>query len=198
MATTVFTTLTTTGQFFLLLLAGWFLYKKIIYKHRAFFVLLLPLLLYGGFVAASAVMENKMETGGGSINARSSDIQRCIQIGLEHPIIGVGLTSREGLGVLSGIGKNAGTSNSLFALFARGGIYTLILYIGVLLLIPFYYSRKYKNNRWFLAMFCFFLIFTITISYSKYLTLLFMAWGLSNIDMVKWKDDDEKYYSTNE
>ena len=35
-------------------------------------------------------------------------------------------------------------------------------------------------------MFCFFLIFCITMSFMKFFTFLFMAWGLSNIDMKRW------------
>ncbi|MCD8291999.1 MAG: hypothetical protein LUC91_10935 [Prevotella sp.] len=191
LAITVFSTLTTTGQFFLLFLCGWYLYKKII-KQRVLLIFMIPLLLYGAFIGGSALMTNKIESGGyGSVNSRSNDIQRCIEIGFEHPLVGVGLVTKERLGGLSGIGKEVGYSNSLFTVFARGGVYSLLLYIGGLLFIPYRYSRKYKDYHWFIAMLCFFLIFTITISYLKYLTLLFLAWGLSNINMVKWKDDEE-------
>ncbi len=72
----------------------------------------------------------------------------------EHPMLGVGLTLREGESLWHG--KTLGRSNSLFAVFARGGLFVLILYIGALLLIPYLYYRKYKDPKWFYAMFCFF------------------------------------------
>lgn len=188
LAITILTTLTTTGQFFLIGMALWNLFKRIGRKYRIILLFIAPLFLYIGYRAAGEILENKMETGGdGSMELRSDDITWCFEAGMEHPILGVGLILREGESLWNGM--TLGRSNSLFAVFARGGLYTLALYVGSLLIIPFLYYRKYKDPRWFYAMVCYFLIFSITISFLKYLTFLFIAWGLSNIDLKRWSVD---------
>lgn len=185
LAITIFTTFTTTGQFFLIGIVMWMLYNKIGSKYRILLLLTIPFFLYIGYIAAGRLLENKLETGGdASMGLRSDDITWCIEAGMEHPLLGVGLILRDNESLWNGM--KLGRSNSLFAVFARGGLYTLVLYIGALLVIPFLYYRKYKDPRWFYAMVCYFLIFTITISFLKYLTFLFIAWGLSNIDLKRW------------
>ena len=185
LAITILTTLTTTGQFFLIGMALWNLFKRIGRKYRIILLFIALLFLYIGYRAAGEILENKMETGGdGSMELRSDDITWCFEAGMEHPILGVGLILREGESLWNGM--TLGRSNSLFAVFARGGLYALVLYVGSLLIIPFLYYRKYKDPRWFYAMVCYFLIFSITISFLKYLTFLFMAWGLSNISLKRW------------
>ena len=106
-------------------------------------------------------------------------------------MLGVGLTLREGESLWHG--KTLGRSNSLFAVFARGGLFVLILYIGALLLIPYLYYRKYKDPKWLYAMFCFFLVFTVTVSFLNYLTLLFIAWGMSNINLKCWNSGSKAW-----
>lgn len=185
LAITIFTTFTTTGQFFLIGMALWNLFKRIGRKYRIILLFIALLFLYIGYRAAGEILENKMETGGdASMELRSDDITWCFEAGMEHPILGVGLILREGESLWNGM--KLGRSNSLFAVFARGGLYALVLYVGSLLIIPFLYYRKYKDPRWFYAMVCYFLIFSITISFLKYLTFLFIAWGLSNIDLKQW------------
>lgn len=182
----IFSTLTTTGQFFLIGMAIWILFNKIGRKYRILLLFIVPVLFYVGYLIAGEILENKMETGGaGSMELRTDDIAWCFEAGMEHPILGVGLTLSEGESLWHGM--KLGRSNSLFAVFARGGLYVLTLYVGTLLLIPYLYYRKYKDSKWFLAMFSYFLIFTITISFLKYLTFLFIAWGLSNINLKRWK-----------
>ena len=188
LAITILTTLTTTGQLFLIGMVLWILSKRIGRKYRIILLFIAPLFLYIGYRAAGEILENKMETGGdGSMELRSDDITWCFEAGMEHPILGVGLILREGESLWNGM--TLGRSNSLFAVFARGGLYALALYVGSLLIIPFLYYRKYKDPRWFYAMVCYFLIFSITISFLKYLTFLFIAWGLSNIDLRRWSVD---------
>lgn len=185
LAITILTTLTTTGQLFLIGMVLWILSKRIGRKYRVILLFIAPLFLYIGYRAAGEILENKMETGGdGSMELRSDDITWCFEAGMEHPILGVGLILREGESLWNGM--TLGRSNSLFAVFARGGLYALALYVGSLLIIPFLYYRKYKDPRWFYVMLCYFLIFSITISFLKYLTFLFIAWGLSNIDLKRW------------
>lgn len=181
---TIISTLTTTGQLFLLLLGGYFLYKRMSNKLRMFFLIIMPFCLYVFLLIVYTVMNNKIETGGeGSVNARNWDIQQCIEIGLEHPIMGIGMITEKKPHVL---GREVGFSNSFFVVFMRGGIYVSVLYLGALLFIPFFYCQKYKDINWGGVMFCFFLIFCITMSFMKFFTFLFMAWGLSNIDMKRW------------
>lgn len=190
LAVTIFTTFTTTGQLFLIGMIIWSMIDKIGRKYQILLLFIFPLFLYIGYIAAEILLVNKMETGGeSSMEARTDDIEWCLEAGMEHPILGVGLILREGESLWNGM--TLGRSNSLFTVFARGGLYTMTLYIGSLLLIPYLYYRKYKNPKWFYTMACFFLIFTITISFSKYLTFLFMAWGLSNIDLKRWKTIEE-------
>lgn len=186
LAITIITTFTTTGQFFLIGIIFWEVLRKTGSKYRTVLMVTLPIVLCVGYILTSEILENKKETGGEeSIDSRTEDIEYCIEAGLEHPILGIGITSGEGEGLWKG--KQLGSSNSIFAIFARGGLYTLTLYVGALLIIPCLYYLKFKNTRWLLTMLCFFFVFSITSSYLKYLTFLFMAWGLSNIDLKRWK-----------
>ena len=185
LAITIFTTFTTTGQFFLIGMGIWSVFNKIGRKYRILLLFVGPVLLYLGYVTAGTLLENKMETGGEvSMDLRTEDITWCMEAGMEHPMLGVGLILREGESLWHG--KTLGRSNSLFAVFARGGLFVLSLYIGALFLIPYFYYRKYKDLKWFYTMVCFFLVFIITISFLKYLTFLFIAWGLSNINLKRW------------
>ena len=182
LAIAIFTTFTTTGQFFLMGIGIWSVFNRMGRRYRILLLLVVPILLYFGYVVAGTLLANKKATGGeDSMNLRTEDITWCMEAGMEHPMLGVGLTLREGESLWHG--KTLGRSNSLFAVFARGGLFVLILYIGALLLIPYLYYRKYKDPKWFYAMFCFFLVFTVTVSFLNYLTLLFIAWGMSNINL---------------
>lgn len=184
---TILTTLTTTGQLYLILIAGWYIYKKVNKRHRILIAILAPLLLIGGYLITNSIIENKIKTGGEtSVNDRSEDIMICLEVGMEHPCFGIGLVTSKGSNLLWH-GKEFGFSNSLFAIFARGGLYALILYIVALVFIPYCYYKKYRDYRWLFTMLCFFLVFSFTNSYAKYLTFLFLAWGLSNINLKKGK-----------
>lgn len=180
LAIAIFTTFTTTGQFFLMGIGIWSVFNRMGRRYRILLLLVVPILLYFGYVVAGTLLANKKATGGeDSMNLRTEDITWCMEAGMEHPMLGVGLTLREGESLWHG--KTLGRSNSLFAVFARGGLFVLILYIGALLLIPYLYYRKYKDPKWFYAMFCFFLVFTVTVSFLNYLTLLFIAWGIQTL-----------------
>lgn len=192
LAIAIFTTLTTTGQFFLMGIGIWSVFNRMGRRYRILLLLVVPILLYFGYVVAGTLLANKKATGGeDSMNLRTEDITWCMEAGMEHPMLGVGLTLREGESLWHG--KTLGRSNSLFAVFARGGLFVLILYIGALLLIPYLYYRKYKDPKWFYAMFCFFLVFTVTVSFLNYLTLLFIAWGMSNINLKCWNSGSKAW-----
>lgn len=192
LAIAIFTTFTTTGQFFLMGIGIWSVFNRMGRRYRILLLLVVPILLYFGYVVAGTLLANKKATGGeDSMNLRTEDITWCMGAGMEHPMLGVGLTLREGESLWHG--KTLGRSNSLFAVFARGGLFVLILYIGALLLIPYLYYRKYKDPKWFYAMFCFFLVFTVTVSFLNYLTLLFIAWGMSNINLKCWNSGSKAW-----
>lgn len=192
LAIAIFTTFTTTGQFFFMGIGIWSVFNRMGRRYRILLLLVVPILLYFGYVVAGTLLANKKATGGeDSMNLRTEDITWCMEAGMEHPMLGVGLTLREGESLWHG--KTLGRSNSLFAVFARGGLFVLILYIGALLLIPYLYYRKYKDPKWFYAMFCFFLVFTVTVSFLNYLTLLFIAWGMSNINLKCWNSGSKAW-----
>ena len=192
LAIAIFTTFTTTGQFFLMGIGIWSVFNRMGRRYRILLLLVVPILLYFGYVVDGTLLANKKATGGeDSMNLRTEDITWCMEAGMEHPMLGVGLTLREGESLWHG--KTLGRSNSLFAVFARGGLFVLILYIGALLLIPYLYYRKYKDPKWFYAMFCFFLVFTVTVSFLNYLTLLFIAWGMSNINLKCWNSGSKAW-----
>lgn len=192
LAIAIFTTFTTTGQFFLMGIGIWSVFNRMGRRYRILLLLVVPILLYFGYVVAGTLLANKKATGGeDSMNLRTEDITWCMEAGMEHPMLGVGLTLREGESLWHG--KTLGRSNSLFAVFARGGLFVLILYIGALLLIPYLYYRKYKDPKWFYAMFCFFLVFTVTVSFLNYLTLLFIAWGSPNINLKCWNSGSKAW-----
>ena len=140
-----------------------------------------PIVLYGIYTVASVILEEKYayRSGASSMDIRSGSIMGCINIGLEHPILGIGLFTKK----LVYSSQILDHSNSLFELFAVGGLYVVALYIISLIVIPYLYYKKRKDYLWLLTMWGFFILFTITYSQYKYLTLLFIAWGLSNLNM---------------
>ena len=128
-------------------------------------------------VVFSAILSNKKETNERSYTNRGADIERCIEVGIENPILGVELfheTKEDGSNR-----NNFGFSNSLFGVFAHGGLYTLSLYILSLAYFPFLYYRRTKDKSLFSVFFCFFVLFTFTYAEYKYITIVFVATGLS-------------------
>lgn len=176
---TIISTVTTTGQMFLLMLAFVWIYKNMSSKNKLLFWAIAPIALYGIYTAASVILEEKyaFRSGASSMDIRSGSIMGGIDIGLEHPILGIGLFTKK----LVYSSQILDHSNSLFELFAVGGLYVVALYIISLVVIPYLYYKKRKDYLWLLTMWGFFILFTITYSQYKYLTLLFVAWGLSNI-----------------
>lgn len=182
----ILSTLTTTGQLFLLALLAWHVLRKITGRYRLLILVMAPLVIIGVYVLTNTIMDFKSDSGGdGSVDSRMWDIMNCIDAGIKNPLFGVGIAQREDVVIWRG--SQLGYSNSLFAIFARGGIYVLALYLISLLIIPVLHYRKFKQGNWMMAMICYLGLFTITVCYMQYLTLLFMALGVSNIDLAKWK-----------
>lgn len=183
----IISTFTTTGQLFLIAITGWHIYKNIGKRYRPLLIIVTPIILGIIYIAGSMIMESKIKSGGEeSVDLRSEDIAYCFEVGMQNPIMGIGIIPSEN--DMTWRGAQIGRSNSLFAVFARGGIYMLTLYISALVIIPILYYRKYKDSNWMMMMICYFGIFTITISYINLLTFLFLAWGLSNIDIKKYSN----------
>lgn len=176
----ILTTVTTTGQLFLLIIAFIFINKRISFRrHVILYSIIIVVALIGMYVASQIIMTDKIESdsGGSSVDIRMRSIMNCISVGLENPFLGVGF--------LREIREIDEHSNSFFEVFAYGGFYGLIYYVGSLLLIPFLYFRKHKDLNWLIAMACFFFVFCVTLSEYRYLTLFFVAWGLSNVDLKR-------------
>lgn len=180
---TIISTMTTTGQIILMLFMVYYSYKKIS-KYKFLLILIAPVILCSAYVGAGYVIEDKQESraGANSVDIRTNSILLSIEAGMERPLLGAGLMSTK-VKVRQKLHKEH--SNSLFDLFAYGGIYTLILYVGALVVIPMLYYKRYGDLNWLLVMLSFFVIFCVTYSIYKYLTFLFIAWGLSNINMQK-------------
>lgn len=183
---TILSTITTTGQLFLIAIIAWHLYKNISKRYQMLLTFIAPIIVGIIYIVANIIIETKIESGGeGSVDLRSEDIEYCLKVGMQNPIMGIGIIPSENDITWQGI--QIGRSNSLFTVFARGGVYVLTLYITALLIIPFLYFYKYRNVNWLIMMISYFGLFTITISYINFLTFLFIAWGLSNIDLKQYK-----------
>lgn len=179
---TIFTTLSTTGFLVLLFLISCKLYIVYGAKVRRYFVLVIPLLFLLLLYLTSGILENKKETGESSYSARSEDIIRCIEVGLENPILGVGLFHE---GDEFGKKENRfGFSNSLFGIFAHGGFYVSSLYFCALFIFPFIIFRKTKDKGLLTMQMCFFLLFTFTLSQYRYLTLFVLCYNLAMWDYL--------------
>ena len=180
LAITIVSTFTTTGFLFLTFAGAWVVFKFFSQKGRVLLLASLPLLVIGVMNFSESVVEDKESSSGeGSLRSRTTDILTCIEIGMENPFLGQGLfTKKAG----EAEGGTYGYSNSFFTLFADGGIYTVFLYVATLILIPLRYYYSNRRELWPLMMFSFFIVFAITLSQFKYLTLLFVAFGCSRFN----------------
>lgn len=88
-------------------------------------------------------MNNKIETGGeGSVNARNWDIQQCIEIGLEHPIMGIGMITEKKPHVL---GREVGFSNSFLSFLCVVEFMCQFCIWGRYYLFPFFIVKNIKT-----------------------------------------------------
>lgn len=172
---TIITTISTTGFIFMFVVYAIKGYNSFASKYRLQMILLLPIFLLASFLVMNSILENKKETGEGSYSSRSRDIVKCIEVGLEHPINGIGIMHANKATTTD----NLGYSNSLFGTFAHGGLYFLFLYLIPLFLIPFFVGLKYGDYQLSIMIFCYFLLFTFTLSQYKVLTLLIISYSLA-------------------
>lgn len=172
---TIITTISTTGFIFMFVVYAIKGYHSFASRYRLQMILLLPIFFLASLFVMNSILDNKKETGEGSYNSRSSDIIKCIEVGMENPIAGLGIffVSEEG----SSESRSFGYSNSLFGVFAHGGFYLLTLYVLSLLIIPIVSFFRDRNLSFFIFMLSYFLLFTFTLSQYKCLTILLVAYG---------------------
>lgn len=184
LAITIVTTFTTTGFLFLILAGAWIVFKFFSQKGRILLLAILPLLAIGVMNFSESIIDDKESSSGeSSVRARTTDILTCIEIGLENPILGQGLFTKK---AEEHEGGSYGFSNSLFTVFADGGFYTVFLYVAALVLIPLREMKRFHYVTWPLMMISYFIVFIITISHFKYLTLLLVAFGCTMLQKGKY------------
>lgn len=179
---TIFTTYSTTGYIFLIMVSVLILLTNKKMTNRRLLIILFPFILGGGYYMTSKVLESKKDTGEGSYISRGSDILRCIDVGLENPILGVGIM--HGGREYGSKKNNFGYSNSLFGTFAHGGFYFLSLYIILLLVLPFLIYKQINELWWILVYLGYFVLFTFTVSQYKYCTIFFMAYSYAYWNVI--------------
>ena len=172
---TIITTISTTGLIFMFVVYTIKGCNGFASRYRLQMILLLPILLLASLFVMNCILENKKEVGEGSYSSRSRDIVKCFEVGLEHPINGIGIMHANKATTTD----NFGYSNSLFGTFAHGGLYFLFLYLIPLFLIPFFVGLKYGDYQLSIIIFCYFLLFTFTLSQYKVLTLLIISYSLA-------------------
>ena len=174
---TIITTISTTGFIFMFLLLSIKSYQAFASRYKLQMLLLIPLLFMVALFFVGEILDNKKETGEGSYNSRGADVVKCIEVGFEHPISGVGVffKSEEN----SSESRSFGYSNSLFGTFAHGGLYLVSLYIIALLVMPVLIYWRTGNLSFMLFMLSYFLLFTFTVSQYKVLTLFMVSYCLS-------------------
>ena len=177
---TILSTMSTTGYFFLMFLLFLKLYNR--KSKTSLLRLFFPILLGLGLYLSYAILDNKRETSESSYVNRGSDIQRCIEIGLENPISGVGIFHEAN--EWGSNKNNFGFSNSLFSTFAHGGVFFFVFYAFSLLFIPLLVFRKGIDPEWASIVLCYFFLFTFTVSQYNFLSLFFVAYSLSYWDII--------------
>lgn len=168
---TILTTISTTGFFYLIFVLSYKIYSFAASKIKTIFVLFLAIILsLIVLYSIQFILDAKLQTGEGSYNSRLNDIVKCIEVGMENPVLGVGLYNEE-------TRSDWGYSNSLFTIFARGGLYLLSIYVFAYFIIPVYVYKRNKQIAGFLIGFA--ILFTFTIMYDRYLNFIMLSYCLS-------------------
>ncbi len=173
---TIVTTISSTGFFFLTayIIVIIFIRAR---QYRKTLLILTPIIVGFVFFISSAIVENKKDTGEASYNSRVADIEKCISVGMDNPLFGL-----EIMHVADEFGGNKGNfgySNSLFAIFAHGGIYLFSLYFICLFVIPVISLRRKIDWKWSIMILFYLMLFTVTLSHYRYLTILFLSYSIA-------------------
>lgn len=174
---TIFTTVATTGIIFVLFVLSYIVYSTANQKFKIFFVFVAPFIVVTSLFLARVVLDNKKQTGESSYNSRIRDIENCIELGMDNPFVGIGMDA-ESIAERTGSARMWGYSNSLFTIFARGGIYVLTLYAFCFFIIPIILYKYNKQLAIFILGYA--LVFSFTISYNRLLTLFMLSFCLSS------------------
>lgn len=134
---------------------------------RRFLLFFMPLIIYAVNIGVTMIIEDKSE--GSSYTSRGEHIESLIKFGLANPITGSGLLTYKG-----------GVSNSLFHLFAEGGIVLLSLYLYYVIIKPFKSYLCTKNSSYLLLNLAFSFLFVFTVAYYKCLDLAIIAYSMSH------------------
>ena len=184
----ILSTFTTTGLLFLVVSLFISLSSRV-YAKKWLFLLLTPIAIILFYQIAVQTIDNKLyreDTGEISVMSRQQDIKRCIEVGFENPIIGVSIyrTNNSRIGYVASKSQY-GYSNSLFKAFAHGGLYLMILYVGLFLILPLWRFSNKEDRPWASLVLVFFFLFTITSALYKLITFFFIAFCLSKIGISK-------------
>lgn len=180
---TILSTISTTGGVFMFIVYAIKAYNSFASNYKLQMILLLPIFILMGVFSINNILDNKKETGEYSYNSRSHDIVKCIEVGIENPIAGVGIMYKAAYAESNFFGF----SNSLFGVFAHGGFYFLLLYLFPFLIIPLILLLKYKNSSIGGIFLSYFGVFSFTVSEYKVLTIFVIACSLSYWYFVVFK-----------
>ena len=180
---TILSTISTTGGVFMFIVYAIKAYNSFASNYKLQMILLLPIFILMGVFSINNILDNKKETGEYSYNSRSHDIVKCIEVGIENPIAGVGIMYKAAYAESNFFGF----SNSLFGVFAHGGFYFLLLYLFPFLIIPLILLLKYKNSSIGGILLSYFGVFSFTVSEYKVLTIFVIACSLSYWYFVVFK-----------
>lgn len=185
-AFTIITTISTTGYIFLFVLLSFKSFNYFGGKYKLQSTLIFPIILLISSIIMSGIIDNKKETAEGSYNYRSIDIVKCIEVGIEHPITGVGIMYKAAYAESNFFGF----SNSLFGVFAHGGFYFLLLYLFPFLVVPLILLLKNKKSSIGGILLSYFGVFSFTVSEYKVLTIFMLSCSLSYWYFVVFKNKD--------
>ena len=171
------TVLSTTGFLLLLLIFAIKAFELSHAKYGLQMLLLSPIILIMVFITLSVILDNKKNSSAKSYNNRGDDIVKCVEVGLEHPILGVGVFFKGEED--SSDSKSFGFSNSTFAVFAHGGFYFLVLYLFPLFIVPIIIYCRNRDRCFLMFMMSLFFLFTFTTSKYKIMIIFYIATSLA-------------------
>lgn len=174
---TIISTMSATGIILIILMLTFILLEKQGKQKNFIGLTIIGLVLAVMFLSISSVMDSKKETGSNSYNNRSEDIVRCMEVGMEHPFLGIGILYPAN--EFGGQANMFGFSNSTFTSFAHGGFYFLFLFIVSLLIVPFSIVKKTKRKRLIPFILCYFILFTFTVTLYTSLNIFFISFWIS-------------------
>lgn len=174
----IISTISTTGQFFLIFT---FFMHTLLNKHRKVILFLSPIFAIIAYNIVNIIINDKSETG--SYISRNEHIENMINTGLKNLITGQGILTYD-----------EGISNSLFSLFAEGGLLMIGIYLFTIVFIPLKYYFQTKNKQWIMTNISFLFLFTFTVAYYKCLDIAIIAYAMSYSTLNKKTVNKQKAY----